>query len=198
MILDPPDRARNPDEAPVGERDVSHHVRRGPGQQPVQDLAHGERRERGDVAGAVEQGKETRARAGDFLTLCKTPELACEVTLQPLERFPLDAAILFSDILMIPWALGQDLSFGVGEGPRLEPALVDHALDRLQSVPERLEPVYEVTQIKGDGEVHPFALGIDSRACRCRASVCHAGSRAPSTSCGRLTVLSFPPNQERR
>ena len=64
--------------------------------------------------------KATRARAGDFLSLCKNPELACEVTLQPLERFPLDAAILFSDILTIPDAMGLGLYFGEGEGPRFE------------------------------------------------------------------------------
>ncbi|MCB1823830.1 MAG: uroporphyrinogen decarboxylase [Candidatus Competibacteraceae bacterium] len=62
--------------------------------------------------------RATRARAGSFLTLCQTPELACEVTLQPLERFPLDAAILFSDILTIPDAMGLGLSFSEGEGPR--------------------------------------------------------------------------------
>jgi uroporphyrinogen decarboxylase len=84
-----------------------------------------------------------RAEKGGFLALATDPEAAAEVTLQPIRRFGFDGSILFSDILMIPWALGQDLSFGVGEGPRLEPALVDHALDRLQSVPERLEPVYE-------------------------------------------------------
>ncbi len=61
--------------------------------------------------------RTTRARAGSFLTLCQTPELACEVTLQPLERFPLDAAILFSDILTIPDAMGLGLSFSEGEGP---------------------------------------------------------------------------------
>ncbi len=64
--------------------------------------------------------RATRAKAGDFLTLCKTPELACEVTLQPLERFPLDAAILFSDILTIPDAMGLGLYFSEGEGPRFE------------------------------------------------------------------------------
>jgi uroporphyrinogen decarboxylase len=61
--------------------------------------------------------RATRAKAGDFLTLCKTPELACEVTLQPLARYPLDAAILFSDILTIPDAMGLGLYFSEGEGP---------------------------------------------------------------------------------
>lgn len=60
----------------------------------------------------------TRARAGNFLNLCKTPELACEVTLQPLARYPLDAAILFSDILTIPDAMGLGLYFAEGEGPK--------------------------------------------------------------------------------
>src|SRR5438309_6133115 len=61
---------------------------------------------------------ETRRRAGSFLALAKTPSLATEVTLQPLERFPLDAAILFSDILTVPDAMGLGLSFAEGEGPR--------------------------------------------------------------------------------
>lgn len=64
--------------------------------------------------------RATRARAGSFLKLCMTPELACEVTLQPLDRYPLDAAILFSDILTIPQALGLGLQFETGEGPRIE------------------------------------------------------------------------------
>lgn len=64
--------------------------------------------------------RATRQRAGDFLTLCKTPELACEVTLQPLDRYPLDAAILFSDILTIPDAMGLGLYFTEGEGPRFK------------------------------------------------------------------------------
>ena len=64
--------------------------------------------------------RATREKAGDFLTLCKTPELATEVTIQPLERFPLDAAILFSDILTIPDAMGLGLYFAEGEGPRFE------------------------------------------------------------------------------
>ena len=64
--------------------------------------------------------RATRSKAGDFLTLCKTPDLACEVTIQPLERFPLDAAILFSDILTIPDAMQLGLYFGEGEGPKFE------------------------------------------------------------------------------
>ena len=61
--------------------------------------------------------RATRAKAGDFMMLCQTPELACEVTLQPLDRYPLDAAILFSDILTIPDAMGLGLRFAEGEGP---------------------------------------------------------------------------------
>lgn len=64
--------------------------------------------------------RATRARAGSFLDLCKNPDLACEVTLQPLDRFPLDAAILFSDILTIPDAMGLGLYFSEGEGPHFE------------------------------------------------------------------------------
>lgn len=83
-----------------------------------------------------------RAEKGGFLALATDPDCAAEVTVQPIRRFGFDGAILFSDILMVPWALGQDLSFGVGEGPRLEPALVDHLFSALEAVPERLEPVY--------------------------------------------------------
>ncbi len=83
-----------------------------------------------------------RAEKGGFLALATDPEAAAEVTLQPIRRFGFDGAILFSDILMVPWALGQDLTFGVGEGPRLTPPLVDAALESLAAVPGRLEAVY--------------------------------------------------------
>ncbi len=80
--------------------------------------------------------RAVRARAGSFETLCQTPELACEVTLQPVERYPLDAAILFSDILTIPDAFGLGLHFVEGEGPRLTRPLQDEAAVRALRPPE--------------------------------------------------------------
>ncbi|TAK87974.1 MAG: uroporphyrinogen decarboxylase [Betaproteobacteria bacterium] len=80
--------------------------------------------------------KATRARAGSFLGLAKTPELCAQVALQPIERFDLDAAIVFSDILTIPDAMGLGLSFGEGEGPRFERPLRDEASIRALSVPD--------------------------------------------------------------
>ena len=83
--------------------------------------------------------RATRARAGSFLALCTQPDYACEVTLQPLARYPLDAAILFSDILTIPHALGLGLDFEAGEGPRIERPVRSRAdIDRLPTLdPER-------------------------------------------------------------
>ena len=80
--------------------------------------------------------RATRQRAGSFLQLCKSPELACEVTLQPLERFPLDAAILFSDILTVPDAMGLGLYFEEGEGPRFERPVRDEAGVSALGVPD--------------------------------------------------------------
>src|SRR5574341_1166820 len=78
----------------------------------------------------------TRAKAGSFLALAKSPELACEVALQPLERFPLDAAILFFDILTIPDAMGLGLYFAEGEGPRFERPVRDEAAVRALAAPD--------------------------------------------------------------
>ncbi len=80
--------------------------------------------------------RATRARAGSFMQLCMNPELACEVTLQPLERYPLDAAILFSDILTIPDAMGLGLYFTEGEGPRFERPVRDEATIKALGVPD--------------------------------------------------------------
>jgi uroporphyrinogen decarboxylase len=83
-----------------------------------------------------------RADKGGFLELVHDSDSAAEVTLQPIRRFGFDGAILFSDILVIPHALGQDLRFEAGEGPRLSPPLVDAALEALQPALERLDDVY--------------------------------------------------------
>ncbi len=80
--------------------------------------------------------RATRARAGSFMELCGLPDLACEVTLQPLERFPLDAAILFSDILTVPDAMGLGLYFSEGEGPRFERPVRDAAAVRALATPD--------------------------------------------------------------
>ncbi|GAA0373739.1 uroporphyrinogen decarboxylase [Bowmanella denitrificans] len=80
--------------------------------------------------------RATRAQAGDFMSLCKNPELACEVTLQPLRRFDLDAAILFSDILTIPDAMGLGLYFETGEGPKFERPLRDMAAIQALPIPD--------------------------------------------------------------
>ena len=79
---------------------------------------------------------KTRARAGDFLSLCKNPDLATEVTMQPLERYSLDAAILFSDILTIPDAMGLGLYFSEGEGPKFERPLREEKEIRSLTVPD--------------------------------------------------------------
>src|ERR687891_1457542 len=78
----------------------------------------------------------TRARAGSFLALAKNPDYATEVTLQPLARFPLDAAILFSDILTVPDAMGLGLYFAEGEGPRFERPVRDEAAVRALTAPD--------------------------------------------------------------
>jgi uroporphyrinogen decarboxylase len=87
-----------------------------------------------------------RAEKGGFLELATDPAFAAEVTLQPIRRFGFDGAILFSDILMVPWALGQHLSFGPGEGPRLTPPLIDASLGTLDTALERLDPVYATVE----------------------------------------------------
>ena len=87
-----------------------------------------------------------RAQKGGFLNLVEDSEAAAEITLQPIRRFGFDGAILFSDILIVPYAMGQNLEFLVGEGPRLSPTLVDRVLEDLRAVPERFAPVYETVR----------------------------------------------------
>ncbi|PJE30257.1 uroporphyrinogen decarboxylase [Pseudooceanicola antarcticus] len=94
--------------------------------------------------------RATRAQAGDFLSLCYNPELAAEVTLQPIRRYGFDAAILFADILLLPQALGADLWFVTGEGPRLSTVTTQADFDVLKpasDVHEVLSPIYETVKI---------------------------------------------------
>lgn len=91
--------------------------------------------------------RELREKAGGFLAMAYDSALASEITLQPIRRFGFDGAILFSDILVIPHALGQELWFETGEGPRLAPPLVDGALAGLERAPQLLDPIYETVRL---------------------------------------------------
>jgi uroporphyrinogen decarboxylase len=88
-----------------------------------------------------------RAEKGGFLALVYDREAAAEITLQPIRRYGFDGAILFSDILIVPYAMGQDLQFLAGEGPHLSPRLVDSGLNALQAVPQRLASIYETVRL---------------------------------------------------
>ncbi|NKC33860.1 uroporphyrinogen decarboxylase [Falsiroseomonas selenitidurans] len=92
--------------------------------------------------------REVRAQAGGFIALCTNPAMAAEVTLQPIRRYGMDGAILFSDILMVPWALGQPLRFAEGEGPVLEPLRDLAAVNALElnAVRERVAPILETVR----------------------------------------------------
>ena len=91
--------------------------------------------------------REVRTKVPSFLDLCLTPKLAAEVTLQPLRRFPFDAGIVFSDILIVPYALGQNVAFVEGEGPKLEPVHDEAAIAKLdETAGAHLAPVYETVE----------------------------------------------------
>lgn len=107
--------------------------------------------------------RQVRAQAGGFLDLCMNPELACEVTLQPLRRYGMDAAILFSDILIVPWALGQGLRFAEGEGPLLDAIRDGAGLTALKPdlLNQKAAPVYEtVSRIRAALDEHTTLIGF--------------------------------------
>jgi len=118
---------------------------------PLLDVLGGQKRQTPPVWMMRQAGRylpeyrEVRAKAGGFLDLCFNPDFAAEVTLQPIRRFGFDAAIIFSDILVIPYALGRSVRFEVGEGPRLDPLDTPEKIATLASEADfsRLEPVYE-------------------------------------------------------
>ena len=105
--------------------------------------------------------RELRAEKGGFLDLVYDALAATEVTVQPIRRFGFDGAILFSDILIVPHAMGQDLQFLTGEGPHLSPRLVDHSLEGLEAVPQRLEAIYDtVTRVRQEIGPETTLLGF--------------------------------------
>lgn len=136
---------------------------------PLLATVLGERQERPPIwimrqAGRyLPEYRQIRTQATNFLELCYTPELATEVTLQPLRRFDLDAAILFSDILVIPDALGQSVRFEAGEGPLLEPVQADTIarLGKERDPLEHLAPVLEtLRRLRSALEPHKTLIGF--------------------------------------
>jgi uroporphyrinogen decarboxylase len=130
--------ARKPGEPAIGQAEA-----------PLLAVLRGERRDPPPVWMMRQAGRylpeyrALRERKGGFLDLVYDSDAAAEITLQPLKRFPaLDAAILFSDILIVPFAIGQNLTFVAGEGPRLTPPLLSGGLDALTACAPRLEPIY--------------------------------------------------------
>ena len=120
---------------------------------PLLDTLNGQRTERVPLwlmrqAGRyLPEYRALREKKGGFLELAYDSEAAAEITLQPIRRFGFDGAILFSDILVIPHALGQELWFEAGEGPRLAPPLLDGVLEGLVAAPQRLDPIYETVRL---------------------------------------------------
>ena len=137
------------------------------GDKPLLAVLRGERRDPPPMwlmrqAGRyLPEYRELRATKGGFLELAYDPEAAAEITLQPLRRFAFDGAILFSDILVVPHAMGMDLSFTAGEGPRLAPRLAETGLADLQPAKERLDPIYEtVRRVKAELKPETTFLGF--------------------------------------
>ena len=138
--------------------------------------------------------RAVRAEAGSFLDLCYTPRLAAEVTLQPIRRFGFDAAILFSDILVIPHALGQDVRFVENEGPKLDPVTEAADLGRIAEdlPPERLAPVFETLErLRAALPAETTLLGFCGAPFTV-ASYMIAGKGTPDQAPARLTAYRDP------
>jgi len=137
--------------------------------------------------------REVRARSKGFLDLCYSPDLAVEVTLQPLRRFPLDAAILFSDILVVPDALGQSVRFEQGEGPLLEP-ITAQTLGQLrpERVLEHLAPVFEtLRRLKHELPADKTLIGFCGSPWTV-ATYMIGGRGSPDQAAARLFALQEP------
>ncbi len=138
--------------------------------------------------------RELRAKASGFMDFCYTPDLAAEATMQPIRRFGLDAAILFSDILVIPDALGQAVSFAEGEGPRLPPLEGATGLEALREEPDwtRLEPVFEtIRRVKRSLPAETTFLGFCGAPWTV-ASYMIAGKATPELAPARLLAYRDP------
>ena len=138
--------------------------------------------------------RAVREQAGGFLDLCFNPKLAAEVTLQPVRRFHFDAAILFSDILVIPHALGQKVGFEAGEGPRLAPLLELGGLSALREEVEQdvLAPVYETIRLVKDALPEDVALIGFCGAPWTVATYMIAGRGTPDQAPARISAYREP------
>ena len=140
--------------------------------------------------------RAVREKAGGFLDLCFNPKLAAEVTLQPVRRFGFDAAILFSDILVIPLALGRKVEFMVGEGPRLEPLADAAALDTMREAIDSkvLAPIYEtVAQVKSALDAKTALIGFCGAPWTV-ATYMVAGEATPDQAPARMFAYRDPDN----
>ena len=138
--------------------------------------------------------RDVRAKAGGFLDLCFTPELAAEVTLQPIRRFSFDAAVIFSDILVLPHALGRAVRFEAGEGPRLDPLDTPKKINALSphADVEKLEPVYEaLRRVRRDLDPHIALIGFCGAPWTV-ATYMVAGQGTPDQAPARLMAYQHP------
>lgn len=139
--------------------------------------------------------RATRAEAGSFLDLCYNPELAAEVTLQPIRRYGFDASILFADILLVPQALGADLRFVQGEGPRLSTITDADGVDRLnpvEAIHDTLSPVYETVKILSEALPSQTTLIGFAGAPWTVATYMIAGRGTPSQEPARKMIAQQP------
>src|ERR1700723_3074364 len=138
--------------------------------------------------------RELRAKAGGFLDLCFTPEYAAEVTLQPIRRFNFDAAIIFSDILVIPHALGRSVRFEAGEGPRLDPLDTPDKVETLSSSGDfaKLEPVFEaLRRVRLELDAKTALIGFCGAPWTV-ATYMVAGQGTPDQAPARMLAYSHP------
>lgn len=143
--------------------------------------------------------RAVREKAGGFLDLCFNPKLAAEVTLQPVRRFGFDAAILFSDILVVPLALGRDVRFVAGEGPRLDPMKDGIAVDNLAECVDqnRLAPIYQtVAEVRASLDARTALIGFCGAPWTV-ATYMVAGEATPDQGPARLFALRDPQNFSR-